>query len=78
MFVEVLPQVAETFNAPENSQFLKHDRKATGVGGRSLKEESELLMQEMHQIRNASSDRNFLSSAERTFVDPDLFSSDDN
>ena len=26
MFVEVLPQVAETFKAPENSQFLTHDR----------------------------------------------------
>ena len=44
MFVEVLPQVAETFNAPENSQFLKHDRKATGAGWGSLEVESELLM----------------------------------
>jgi len=33
MFVEVWPQVAETFNAPENSQFLKHDRKAKGRVG---------------------------------------------
>ena len=72
MFVEVLPQVAETFNAPENSQFLKHDRKATGAGWGSLEVESELLMWEMHQIRNASSDRNFLLTC-WTFVDPNLF-----
>jgi len=44
MFVEVWPQVAETFNAPENSQFLKHDIKAKGAGWGSLEVESELLM----------------------------------
>ena len=68
MFVEVLPQVAETFKAPENSQFLTHDRKATGAGWGSLEVESELLMRKMHQIRNASSDRNFLLTAERLLI----------
>ena len=68
MFVEVLPQVAETFKAPENSQFLTHDRKATGAGWGSLEVESELLMRKMHQIRNASSDRNFLLTAERLSI----------
>lgn len=33
MFVEVLPQVAETFKAPAKFTVPKHDRKATGRVG---------------------------------------------
>lgn len=33
MFVEVLPQVAETFKAPENSQFLNMIEKQPGGWG---------------------------------------------
>lgn len=33
MFVEVLPQVAETFKAPSKFTVPKHDRKATGGWG---------------------------------------------